>query len=95
MRVTGEQHAVGRQMDCDAAFGMAGNLEDVRAAAEIEHVAVVQFLIYCCRRRYGGQSGRNPFVDGEFPVLEHRWRHVGFATDDGGIACACHDRRAG
>ena len=56
-RVTGEQQAVGRQMDCDAAFGMAGNLEDVRAAAEIENVAVAQFLIYCCRRRYGRQSG--------------------------------------
>ena len=82
-------------VDRDAALGVPGNLEDVRAAAEVEHVAVVQLAVHGYRRRDVGQAGRNPFVDRDFPVFEHRRRHVGFAPDDGGVAGARHHRRTG
>ena len=65
------------------------------AAAEVEYVAVVQLAVHGHRRRNVGQAGRNPFVDGDFPVFEYRRRHVGLASDDGGIACACHHGRTG
>ena len=66
-------------MDCDAAFGVPGDLEDVRATAEIEHVAVLQLAVHSDGRCGIGQADRNPFVDGDFPVFEYRRRHVGFA----------------
>jgi hypothetical protein len=48
--VAGEEDAVFRQMDGDAAVGMAGNGQYPRATAEIEDLAVLDLLIDLDRR---------------------------------------------
>jgi hypothetical protein len=55
--VAGEQHAVMRQVDRDAAFGVARYRQDLGATAEVQRVTVMQLLHDRHGRRDIGQAG--------------------------------------
>jgi len=74
--IAGQQHAVGRKVDRDAAGGVPWDREHRRAAAEIEYVAVLHLLVDDHRR--GTEVAADLLEQRPLPVQQHRGgnRHV-------------------
>ena len=71
-------------MQCDAAVRVAGNVDDVRCAPEVEKVAVGQ--LGDPRRTRALTPGQVPYglrMEGALPDLEHRWRAGDLTAYDG------------
>jgi len=82
--VPGDQHPVLRKVQGDAAIGVAGRGDDVRAAAEIEHITVTHLPIDAdrwCRWQSGGDLG----VQLDLEVGEVRRPLRGLAANDGRV----------
>lgn len=82
-------------MDRDAAFGVAGDRQDLGTAAEVEHIAVAELPIHRHRRCRVRQADRNTLMDRHFPVLERRRRQCRTRPDRRRVTGARIDRRAG
>jgi hypothetical protein len=83
---------VGQSME--RRHGSGPILSDLRTAAEVEHIAVDQLPIHWHRRCGVGQPGRDPLIDGHFPVFEHRRRDRRARPDRGRVAGAGKYRRS-